>query len=203
MPDVLSTQNADDYPILLAAAQAGCPVAAQEFFNRYADAIRLVIRRGLKRNPKVRTVWDSDDFMQRTRAKLFQIDFDEKHFENPQALLSYLARIAENEVKQENRKLSRQAKAAGIEGQAVNVSADKMGEIVDKTSDHTAEIATEETWQALLASLPPLWREIAVLLREGYSQVEIAKKLKTSDRNVGRAVRDLADKLGYTRRKRT
>jgi RNA polymerase sigma factor (sigma-70 family) len=202
MSDVIAQADAEFHD-LLARAQAGCPVAAQLFFNKYASMLLHAIRRRLKRSPEVRTVWDSDDFMQRTRAKLFKIDFDQKHFENPQALLAYLTRTAKNEVGQEGRKLSRQAKMAGFEGQAVKkVSADTLGEIADKAPDPAAEVETEELWQTVLDSFPPTGGKVAVLLRDGYTHDEIAKELNICDRIVRRVVAELKEKLSYPWKKR-
>jgi hypothetical protein len=85
---------------LFAKARTGDRDARLAFFERFALAVKRVIRHHMYMNPELRSLWDSDDFMQRTRMQLFIAEFQELDFGTPKAFLAYMMRVAQREVQQ-------------------------------------------------------------------------------------------------------
>src|SRR5262245_27253345 len=90
MPD-----KADSFRTLMTRARDGSQQAARELFERYGQRLLDAIRRRL-RHP-LRTRFDSADFAQDVWASFFTGAL-ERHFDNADELLAYLARMAKNKV---------------------------------------------------------------------------------------------------------
>src|SRR5438067_4750453 len=91
----------DDFRALLDGALAGRPGAAEQFCQTYQSHILRVVRRRLLK--KLRMRYDSLDFVQDVWASFFAEPPQDLHFEEPQALIAYLERMAQYKVGQRQR----------------------------------------------------------------------------------------------------
>ncbi len=170
------------------------PRAVQDLFDQYVGAVFTVIR--AKMNPTMRSANDSEDFLQKTRMKLALGNFEDKDFETPQAFLAYMCRVAEREVQQVKRQHARCTEGwVNQEKPLAQLSAAELERVLDKAPDACAVQIAEDRWQRALAALPPVYRYIALKLRDGFTQIEIAKELELCERTVGRAIKKLRELL--------
>jgi DNA-directed RNA polymerase specialized sigma24 family protein len=86
---------------LLRQAQNGNAGAAQELFDNYAKHFLTVIRRRIAR--RLRTVFDSADFLQEARIALFSGNL-QGQCKSVESFLAFLTKVAENHVLKANRK---------------------------------------------------------------------------------------------------
>src|SRR5713101_9460007 len=90
-----------EFKQLLEAIQDGSEEAARTFLDKYGSYILKVIRRRLA--PRLRSKFDSSDFLQDTWASFFRDPPPPDAFSDPEALLAFLAQMARNKVDQTNR----------------------------------------------------------------------------------------------------
>ena len=175
-------------------ARIGESRALQAFFDKYAGPILAVIRANM--NSPMRSEFDSDDFLQQTRMKLSQCNFADNDFETPQAFLAYMMRVAEREVLQVKRKFARRTKGGvNHEKPIETLPVEDMREFVDHGPAASEVQIAEERWQRALAVLAPGYRYIATRLRDGFTQVEIAKETGLSERTIRRVLEKLRKAL--------
>ena len=94
-----SPQNLAD---LLRDAQAGNQDAATQLYDRLRLRLLAVIAHALP--PSLRKLFDAEDFLIDTFMEVFARRFSEEVVGSPQALWSYVKRIAENKVRDAKRK---------------------------------------------------------------------------------------------------
>src|SRR5260370_21457217 len=86
----------DDFRQLMTRVRAGSEEAARELFDRYSGHISRVVRRRL--HSRLRTQYDSLDFLQAVWASFFAVPLEEYTFDHPEDLVRFLARMAYNKV---------------------------------------------------------------------------------------------------------
>ena len=77
-----------------------------------------------------------------------------------------------------------------------SLSADELAQVVDHAAGPDVIAEVNDTWNQTLASLPLVYRAVAVLLREGYTHREVAEKVHLDEKTVGIFVRRLKKKFG-------
>src|SRR5437867_6782261 len=87
---------------LIHLAQAGSAEASQVLFDRCRKPLLAVIRHIIQ--PRLRQLYDSDDFLAETFIEIFTTYFNDEILRSPETLWPYLKRIAENKVRDANRK---------------------------------------------------------------------------------------------------
>lgn len=87
---------------LVRQAQEGSDRAAEILFDRCRVPLLTVIRRTIYR--PLRRIYDSDDFLLATFAEVFTRHFTDEVLRSPASLWPYLKRIAENKVRDAERK---------------------------------------------------------------------------------------------------
>src|SRR3954469_20772538 len=80
----------------MARLRAGDPGALDALYREYGPFVRAAVRRQL--HPRLRTRFDSLDFVQDVWASFLAIPADRYAFDNPQALLAFLTRMAHHRV---------------------------------------------------------------------------------------------------------
>jgi DNA-directed RNA polymerase specialized sigma24 family protein len=196
MSDSVSTGlrvNRESLEALLLEARNGNPEAAQRLFDKYAKHFLTVIRHRLA--PRVRSVFDSDDFLQETRMALFANRLHED-CTSVESFVAFLTRVAENKVLAANRKfldyrrrsLKREVSLAGIPDEQIPAA--------PRCSPAVAALANDE-WESLLKDRPLVYRKILEKLRQGFTHCEIATALQINERFVRRVlVKIQAEKKG-------
>src|SRR5215468_8396254 len=85
-----------EFARLLEGLRAGDPVSAEELCRRYAPFIQAAVRRRL--HPRLRTRFDSLDFVQDVWASFLGVPSSRHVFDSPEALLAFFNRVAYNKV---------------------------------------------------------------------------------------------------------
>jgi RNA polymerase sigma-70 factor (ECF subfamily) len=178
---------------LLAGLRRGDPDAAATLCRRYEPFLRATVRRRL--HHRLRSVYDSVDFVQDVWTAFVAAPPDRYSFESPQALLRFLQKLAENKVAEEFRHR--------FETQKVDITREVPA--ADAAEGHEppsheptpSELAiAAERWEQLLGSLAPGHRVILERLREGHTNAEIANLTGVSLSTVNRVVRRLKELAG-------
>jgi RNA polymerase sigma factor (sigma-70 family) len=178
---------------LLQGIQAGSEEAARQFLAKYGKYLRHVIRRHMLQ--KLRTKFDSEDFLQDVCVSFFSQPPSPEEFSDPGALLGFLGAIARNKVTDAARQRLAQRRDVNREN-SLDGSAEFAVDSL-KAADPTPSeaLGTEERWEALGQGGHPDQRKLLHMLRNGYTQEEIARVLGLSVRQVQRLVQKLRERF--------
>jgi RNA polymerase sigma-70 factor (ECF subfamily) len=191
-----------EFEELMRRVRAGCPEAARTLFERYSGHILLIVRRRLDR--RLRSQYDSLDFVQSVWASFFRTVPDRYTFDNAEDFIGFMARVAYNKVVETYREHLGTAKrdaarevpleeACGGEGAT---PAPAGGAALPNRSPQPTPsqvVMAEERWQRLVQGQPEKYRRILELLRQGYTQQETADRLGLNTRLVQRVLRKLQE----------
>lgn len=183
------SEDQEDFTALMRGIREGSEEAAQQLVERYGPHILRVVRKRL--HPKMRSKFDSLDFQQDVWASFFA-EQSQKTFDRPEALAAFLAAMARNKVLMAVRQRRQIQKynvdrEHSLDGSAACEARDVAGP--DPTPSQLA--VAQEKWDQLLKGHPPRYQRILNLLRQGYTQVQIAQELGVSDRMVRRVIQKL------------
>ncbi len=169
--------------------RSGDETAAQDLLARYEAQVRLVVRRQLPR--LLRSRFDSLDFLQSVWGSFFrQIHASPDEFEQPRALVAFLAKVARNKVIDEYRKASSQKADMRLEESLWAQDSTSL-ELVS-AEDSPSEIVEANETLARLQDLLPEDRRVVIELRvQGLTTREIGQQLHLSERTVRRILEDL------------
>ncbi len=179
-----------EFAQLLEQVQHGSQEAGWSLVESYGPAILRVVRSRL--SLKMRSKFDSIDFVQAVWKSFFSRSIHLQTFEGPDQLVAHLATLARNKVIDECRRrlvtkkheVSRERSIYRQEsGKPINIS----------SSDPTpSEVAiARERWTALMADQPEHYKKILQLRYEGETYQAIANQLGLHERTVRRAVRSI------------
>jgi RNA polymerase sigma factor (sigma-70 family) len=178
---------------LLRGIQAGSEEAARQFLTRYGKYLRHVIRRHMLQN--LRAKFDSEDFLQDVCVSFFSHPPDPEAFSDPAALLGFLGKIARNKVADAARQRLAQCRDINREN-SLDGSAQFAVEKLPAADPTPSEaLGAEESWDALGRGGHPDQKKLLHLLRNGYTQEEIARVLGLSVRQVQRLVQKLRERF--------
>src|SRR5262249_37664481 len=82
---------------LLARARDGCQEAAAELVRRFSTPMQLAVRRHL--NQRLRSAFDSFDFVQDAWKSFFRTVIHEETFTDPQRFVAFLSAMCVNKVR--------------------------------------------------------------------------------------------------------
>jgi RNA polymerase sigma factor (sigma-70 family) len=188
------TEDEPDFRNLLAQIGQGSEDAARTFLERYGKYIQRVVRRRL--DPKLRSKFDSDDFVQDVFASFFKNPPAPETFQ-PEAFLTFLANMARNKVADAARQQMGREKRSVNRENSLDGSARIQARALpglDPTPSETA--VANEKWQSLLQQNGPQQERILQLLRMGYTHEEIARVLELNAKRVQRLLQKLRAKDG-------
>jgi RNA polymerase sigma factor (sigma-70 family) len=178
---------------LLRGIKEGSEEAARQFLARYGKYIRHVVRRHMLQ--KLRAKFDSEDFLQDVCASFFSHPPGPEEFSDPAALLGYLGKIARNKVTDAARQRLAQRWDVNREN-SLEGSAKFAVENVEGADPTASEIVrTEESWEVLGRGGSAVQGKLLYMLRNGYTQEEIARVLGLSVRHVHRLVQKLRERF--------
>jgi RNA polymerase sigma-70 factor (ECF subfamily) len=178
---------------LLRQMQEGSHDAAWTLVETYGPQIRAVVRRRMNR--RLRSLYDSDDFVQSVWASFLRIQPRLQSIDRPEQLIALLSRIAQNRVIDEGRRRTQTIKHA--RHREVSIHSQECDDdlaLADKSPTPSAYVIAKETWNQLIADVPDHYRVIIQQRFEGATYVEIAAQLGMNERSVRRAVETIMTK---------
>lgn len=182
-------EKPEEFTALMERVRAGSQEAAQQLVERYGDLILRVVRRQL--NQKLRSKFDSLDFQQEVWASFFAGQ-PQKTFERPEALAAFLAQMARHKVLMAVRRRCDLQKYNVNREQSLDGSAAyQAGNVPGREPTPSQVYVAQEKWDQLLQGHPPRHQRILILLRQGYTQQQIAQELDVDERTVRRVIRKL------------
>jgi RNA polymerase sigma factor (sigma-70 family) len=180
-----------EFASLMQRVREGSQDAARELAEVYGPHIFRVVRRRL--NKKLRTKFDSSDFVQSVWASFFAVQPTVASFETPEALIGYLVAIARNKIVDEIRQRQVSVKRNINRERSLDGSAALQVEALEARQPTPSQIAVaKEQWEGWLEKLPSHHQVVLHLLRQGNSQREIAAKLGLDTKTVRRVIQKIA-----------
>ena len=176
----------NEFERLMERVRTGDPAVGKELFERYGKAIRMVVRQRL--DSCLRSQFDSLDFAQDAWASFFRLPSEDFTFQTPEQLVAFLTRVARHKLIDAYRKQCRHSKENGRMFLQTRSYVDKSP-ARQPTPSHVAMI--DEEWRRLLQNKPPKVQRALEMLRDGYSQREIAEHLELNVKEIQRLIKRL------------
>jgi RNA polymerase sigma factor (sigma-70 family) len=172
-----------DFDALMRRVRAGDPEAAREMYERYSDYIRRAVRHRLHR--RLRSQFDSLDFVQSVWGSFIRIPTDGCAFENEDDLIAYLSQIAYNKVIEVYRQRM-QGHVRDARREIPLETANQVEPLPAPDPRPSQVFIAEEKWERLLAEQGPQLRRILELKRAGYSHEEIGNLMRLNTKFIQR-----------------
>lgn len=178
-------QTQADFRQLIERIQGGSTTAVQELLNRYGSYLLLAVRKQLNR--KLRSKYDSHDFVQDVWASFFKKSLNGYSFQHPNDLAGFLMRLARNKVVNVVRQR--------LQGQKYNVNREcslhqmdysLATDVPDDGQTPSQILMRQEEWDLLLRAQPPVYRRVLVLYRQGLDAAAIAREMNVHVRTINR-----------------
>ncbi|QDU26225.1 RNA polymerase sigma factor [Anatilimnocola aggregata] len=169
--------------------QAGSQQAAWDVVQRYSHDVHRIVRRTLNR--RLRSKFDSLDFVQIVWASFFRTPHRIKDVETPEQLVAYLATVAKFKVISEVRRRLQSAKYN------LNREADRsdmqqtLGQLAATSPTPSSVAMAKERWEQLLAGEPEHVKQIVELRLQGVTFTSIAAELNIHERTARKVVQRL------------
>jgi RNA polymerase sigma-70 factor (ECF subfamily) len=186
-------EEAAKFSELIAGVRAGDPASVEALCRQYAPFIRAAVRRQL--HPRLRTRFDSLDFVQDVWTSFLAIPAERYTFDSPQALLAFLSKMAYNRVVEVFRQRFG-TQQHDITREQTMTSAEGNDQIPSAQATPSQWAIAGEQWERLQRRLPESHRIILEWLRDGHSHEDIARLANVSLSTVNRIVRRLKDLTG-------
>jgi RNA polymerase sigma factor (sigma-70 family) len=180
----------DHFRELMDRVRNGSEDAARELVDQYGDDIRRAVRRAL--NDRLRSKFDSLDFVQIVWNSLFRVRDELGRFNCPEQLVGYLVAMAQNKVGLEGRRRL-MTKKHGVKRERpleVLESEDEIDSSGGQPDPIDVAIAHEQ-WDHLLEGQPQSHRQIIQLRLHGHTCQEIADAMHVDERTVRRVLKRL------------
>jgi RNA polymerase sigma-70 factor (ECF subfamily) len=180
-----------EFQALLQRLREGDPAAAQALLDRYGPLVLSVVRRMLHR--KMRSKYDSQDFVQDVWASFFTRPAGEQPEPQPAAFAAFLARMARNKVIDAYRKGARRPRPGAarrersLDGSAAFVRDEKTA----ASPTASQEAVARDELERLKRGHPEHCQRILSLLALGHTNLEIADRLGVNEKTVRRLIRRL------------
>src|SRR6266850_5492957 len=88
--------DSQEFPALMQGVRSSSDEAARALVDRYGDHILRIVRHKLHK--KLRSKFDSADFVQAVWTSFFAMPLDEMRFQHPEELAAFLMQLARNKV---------------------------------------------------------------------------------------------------------
>jgi RNA polymerase sigma factor (sigma-70 family) len=178
---------------LLAEVERGSEEAARELYETYVKHVLLSVRHRMWR--KLRTRFDSQDFVQQVWASFFDDRGQLPEFQTPEDLANYLRAMARNKVMMAGRHGQAQMRDVNRETR-VDEESDLVGpHPAGRDPTPSAQAMFHEQVDRLVDQQPADVREIVELRVEGNTFEEIADELEVDESTARRAMRWLRREL--------
>jgi len=178
---------------LVGGLKARDPASVEALCRKYTPFIRAVVRRQL--HPRMRTRFDSVDFVQDVWASFLAIPAEKYNFDTPQALHAFITRIAYNRVVEVFRQRFETQKE-DISRETTPNDDDGRDQVPSRAPTASQFAIAGEEWERIRSRFPAGHQKILEWLREGYTNDDVARLAKVSLSTVNRIVRRLKNLTG-------
>jgi RNA polymerase sigma factor (sigma-70 family) len=172
---------------LLERARQDSEGSAQEIVERYGPYILRAVRRRL--NKKLRSKFDSVDFVQAVWASFFALPADRLQFQRPQQLVDFLMGLARNKVVDAVRqRLETQKYDVNRELPLYDSTAVDAREVKARGPTASQVAIAKEEWQRAQDSAVPREERIVNWIQRGQSLESIAREIGVSVKTIRRVL---------------
>jgi len=172
---------------LLERARQDSEGSAQEIVERYGSYILRAVRRRL--NKKLRSKFDSVDFVQAVWASFFALPADRLQFDRPQQLVDFLMGLARNKVVDAVRqRLETQKYDINRELPLYDSTAVDAREVKARGPTASQVAIAKEEWQRAQDSAVPREERIVNWIQRGQSLESIAREIGVSVKTIRRVL---------------
>jgi RNA polymerase sigma factor (sigma-70 family) len=181
-----------EFPRLLNRARAGSESAARRLVEMYQCGVLHAVRRSLPK--QLRSKYDSTDLTQEVWADFFAHGLEKYPFQSPEALNRFLWQLAERRTTDMVRRRLCHGKGQ-VAREHVFGSSTVRAEVqgTPQPGPTPSEAAADaDEWQHLLHGQNAQHQQILVLLRQGDSYEEVARKVGVNTRTIRRLIYRLA-----------
>jgi RNA polymerase sigma-70 factor (ECF subfamily) len=183
-------RESDDFTALMQRLNEGSQDAARELFERYGPHIQRVVRRKLDR--KLRSKFDSLDFVQDVWTSFFAARQGRREFDRPEALVAFLANMAYHKVIDAFRQRVQTRKHNVRREHSLESSRTGLGgNLVAQQPTPSQVVVAKERWEMMLQGQPAHYQDILRLLRQGNTHQEVADRLGLNEKTVRRVVQKI------------
>jgi RNA polymerase sigma factor (sigma-70 family) len=180
----------NDFHSLVCRVREGSEDAAWELVDQYGDSIRRAVRRAL--NERMRSKFDSLDFVQVVWNSLFRARDKLDRFDRPEELAAYLVTMARNKVGMEVRRRLMTEKYNVHHEQSLDQLRARGGPDIPSRQASPVDIAVaREQWDRLLQDQPPHYRQIIHLRLQGHTYQSISEIVHLDECTVRRFLKRL------------
>jgi RNA polymerase sigma factor (sigma-70 family) len=180
----------DNFRDLIRRVRDGSEDAAWELVNQYGDAIRRAVRRAL--NEKLRSKFDSLDFVQVVWNSFFLVRDRLDQFARPEDLTAYLVAMARNKVGMEvRRRLMSEKYNIRHERSLEQLQASGCPEMPCRQPAPVDVAIAREQWDRMLKDQPDHYRQIIQLRLQGHTYQSIADAVHVDECTVRRFLKRL------------
>jgi RNA polymerase sigma factor (sigma-70 family) len=185
-----ATRNSE-FAELMVRLESGSSDAAWELIDRYSSHVLRYVRRNM--HYRLRSKFDSQDFVQMVWASFFRDPNQIKGLANPGQLIGLLASMARNKVISEvRRRLHSQNRSVMRE---TNLDTpDASVELFAKDPTPSSIAIARERWHQLVDHQPPHVKTIVERRLAGMTFQDIASELGLHERTVRRTIEKLLKK---------
>ena len=171
---------------LVERARRGDQDAAREIVEEWGWHLRYVI----ERNPshQARALLDSQDIEQSAWGSFFARLIHLRGRQTPEDLLRLLKIVAHNKTVEKNRHFERQKNDRRGVQSLEQLGAVDEEQLVSREPGPQQAAMAEEWWDRLLEGQPDHYRQILLLLRQGYTRAEVAQMLRLNEKTVRRVL---------------
>ena len=155
------------------------PGAFAALVQRYLPHVRAAVRRRL--TARLRSRFDSHDFTQNVWASFFQVTLERLDLPTEDALVGYLARMAELKVAEEFRHQFSQKVNVRL-----NLPLEAVPEPAGRVATPSVEAMAGDRWEALTAALSDRERAMLRMLRDGESYQTVGERFGMTAKTVQR-----------------
>ncbi len=178
---------------LLREAQAGSEEAAKELYETYVSHVVRCVRNRMWH--RLRSKFDSQDFVQQVWASFFVGDTSLPDFQTPDDLIAYLMRLATNKVVMEGRRRRQPKNDARLE-ELIDAGSNPRGPHPRTRLPTPSAVAVfREQYDHIVEQQQPETREVAELRYEGMTFGEIAEEMEIHESNARKAIRRLKKRV--------
>jgi RNA polymerase sigma factor (sigma-70 family) len=188
--------NDDELAQLLRDAREGDRSALVRLAECYGPDLLRVARRSLPR--RLRTVFDSQDFVQAMWATFLRHDVELDRFRTHDELYAYLSGIVSHKVSDQIKRRLKSQKATMH--REVSLAAWGDGAAVASPRAHTPSqaVIAQERMESLLRDQPDHYRLVLTMKAAGASVAEIASELGMNEGHIRRIINKASERMAET-----
>lgn len=180
----------ESFQDLMRRVGEGSDEAAWELVELYGERVRRAVRRAL--NQRLRSKFDSLDFVQLVWSSFFRDRFHFPQFDRPEELTAFLVAMARNKVGMETRRrLLTDKYNLNRENRLDSEQADAWEGISGHQPGPIDVAIARERWCRMMKDQPDHYRRIIQLRLQGHTYQDIATSLQIAESTVRRFLKRL------------